>query len=330
MSESPLPIEVMKGVYLIKVPLPNNPLKALNSYLIQDDIRPLLVDVGFSLPECEQALSDALAHFGLAFDDVDLLFTHSHPDHTGCLERIYSEEMSIFAHMHSFIEVNTRQEMQRRTYLPIVDAIYDDAQSRRQHPNRQSLSSELIPLKEDYPLIYIKEDDVIERGGYRFRVIETPGHDSTHICLYDERRRLFISGDHVLERITPNISSFFLETDELQVFLDSLDKVRDLDVDLVLPGHGEVFTQLARRVDQLKAHHFERLAEMEDLVRAGHRDLIAITSNAHWKYPNWHSWAVEQKFFSLGETLAHLVHAVHMGSLRMTIEGIAVEFDLAD
>ena len=134
----------------------------------------------------------------------------------------------------------------------------------------------------------------------------------------------------MLERITPNISSFFLETDELQDFLDSLDKVRNLDVDLVLPGHGEMFTQLARRVDQLKAHHYERLSEMEELVRAGHHDLIAITSNAHWKYPNWHSWAVEQKFFSLGETLAHLVHAVHMGTLRMTIEGIAVEFDLAE
>ena len=330
MSDTLQPQEVMKGVYLIKVPLPNNPLKALNSYLILDDIRPLLVDVGFSLPECEEALRDGLSAFGLTFDDVDLLFTHSHPDHTGCLERIYSEEMSIFAHMHSFVEVHARLAMERRTYLPIVDAIYDDARSRRQHPDRSSLSSELIPLKEDYPLIYVKEDDIIERGGYRFRVIETPGHDSTHICLYDEKKRLFISGDHVLERITPNISSFFLETDELQDFLDSLDKVRNLDVDLVLPGHGEVFTQLARRVDQLKAHHYERLSEMEELVRAGHHDLIAITSNAHWKYPNWHSWAVEQKFFSLGETLAHLVHAVHMGTLRMTIEGIAVEFDLAE
>ena len=54
MSDTIQPQEVMKGVYLIKVPLPNNPLKALNSYLILDDIRPLLVDVGFSLPECEE------------------------------------------------------------------------------------------------------------------------------------------------------------------------------------------------------------------------------------------------------------------------------------
>ena len=322
--------EVIPGIALIKVPLPNNPLKAVNSYVILDDVRPLVIDVGFSHPDCERALSEGLSSLGLGFEDVDLLFTHSHPDHTGCLERIYNEEMSLFAHMHSFIEMRARLAMQKRTYLPIVDAIYDDAQSRRQHPSRQSLSSELIPLKEDYPLIYIKEGDVIERGGFSFRVIETPGHDSTHICLYDEREHVFVSGDHVLERITPNISSFFLETDELQDFLDSLDKVRDLDVDIVLPGHGEVFSNLARRVGQLKQHHFERLAEMEQLVMAGYHDLIAITANAHWKYPNWHSWAVEQKFFSLGETLAHLVHAVHMGTLRMTIEGIAVEFDLAE
>ena len=61
-----------------------------------------------------------------------------------------------------------------------------------------------------------------------------------------------------------------------------------------------------------------------------HHDIIDITSNASWKYPNWESWAMEQKFFSLGETLAHLVHAVHCGTIRMIIEGEVVEFYLAE
>ncbi len=330
MTDASMPLEVAEGIHLIRVPLPNNPLKSVNSYLIEDDERPLIIDVGFSHPDCERALRKGLSFFDLTFEDVDILFTHSHPDHTGCLERIYSEKMRLFAHMHSFMEARTRTAIQSRTYLPLVNAIYEDAQSRRQHHVRQSLSSELIPLREDYPLTYIKEGKTLKRGVYRFRVVETPGHDLTHICLYDQERRLLVSGDHVLERITPNISSFFLETDDLQDFLDSLDKVRDLDVDLVLPGHGNAFSGLARRVDELKAHHDRRLSEMKSIVKEGHHDLIAITAHARWKYPNWHSWTVQQKFFSLGETLAHLVHAVHLGALKMTIEGAAVEFDLAD
>ena len=90
----------------------------------------------------------------------------------------------------------------------------------------------------------------------------------THICLYDEASKIMLTGDHVLERITPNISSFMLETDELGDFLASLRKVRDYDVKLALPGHGEPFSGLARRVDELIAHHEARLTEMEDLVSA--------------------------------------------------------------
>ena len=185
-------------------------------------------------------------------------------------------------------------------------------------------------MKGDYPVTYLKDGDIFRRGSYRFQVIETPGHHMTHICLYDEASKIMLTGDHVLERITPNISSFMLETDELGDFLASLRKVRDYDVKLALPGHGEPFSGLARRVDELIAHHEARLTEMEDLVRAGHHDIIDITSNASWKYPNWESWAMEQKFFSLGETLAHLVHDVHCGTIRMIIEGEVVEFYLAE
>lgn len=320
--------EVASGIFLIKVPLPDNPLKQLNSYLIMDEDRPALVDVGFNRIECETVLRDALDEFGLDFQDIDVLATHSHPDHVGNLDRIWRPSMRVYAHMHSFQEPRTLINLQSRTFLPIVDAVSLNAESQRR-PNR-AFSTDLSPVKGDYPVTYLKEGDIFRRGSYHFQVIETPGHHMTHICLYDPDAKIMLTGDHVLERITPNISSFMLETDELGDFLNSLRKVRDCDVKLALPGHGVPFEALARRVDELIAHHEARLAEMEDLVRAGHHDIIDITSNASWKYPNWESWAIEQKFFSLGETLAHLVHAVHCGALRMTIEGEVVEFDLAE
>lgn len=244
--------------------------------------------------------------------------------------------MRVYAHMHSFEEPRIMNKLQSSTFLPIVDAVTLCAESQRQ-PSRV-FSTDLSAVKGDYPVTYLKDGDIFRRGNYRFQVIETPGHHMTHICLYDEASKIMLTGDHVLERITPNISSFMLETDELGDFLASLRKVRDYDVKLALPGHGEPFSGLARRVDELIAHHEARLTEMEDLVRAGHHDIIDITSSASWKYPNWESWAMEQKFFSLGRNarpsracraLRDDSHDYRRRSRRILPRGIARRFRFA-
>ncbi len=316
--------EVAPGIHLIKVPLPDNPLKELNSYLIEDSARPLLIDVGFDRPECEEALDAALRSLGYTFNDIDVLFTHSHPDHIGCIPRIWNESMTLYANFESFRDAHTISKLQKRIYLPLMDAIFGSHAADKGRYG--SIPNEYMPFSIHFPIKFLGEGDTLKKGGYTFEVIETPGHDDHHICLYERKHKIMVVGDHVLERITPNISSYLLETDKLSEFLDSLDKIRGYDVDLVLPGHAEPFTEMARRIDELKAHHAARLEEMVDLVRAGHSDLIDITASATWKYPDWHNWAPAQKYFSMGETLAHLVHAVHQKRLTMTICGNAVTF----
>ncbi|MEI3231100.1 MAG: MBL fold metallo-hydrolase [Gordonibacter pamelaeae] len=80
-------------LYLVRVPLPHNPLRALNSYLILSKDRTTIVDVGFNHPACEEALDQALAALGRTWDGVEIVLTHSHPDHTGNLDRIYRDGM---------------------------------------------------------------------------------------------------------------------------------------------------------------------------------------------------------------------------------------------
>ena len=75
MADNQHSCEIAPGIFLIKVPLPENPLKQLNSYLILDEDRPTLVDVGFNRIECEQVLRRALDDFGLDFQDIDVLAT---------------------------------------------------------------------------------------------------------------------------------------------------------------------------------------------------------------------------------------------------------------
>ena len=84
-----MPVELLPNLYLVRVPLPHNPLRALNSYLILSKDRTTIVDVGFNHPACEEALGQALAALGRTWDGVEIVLTHSHPDHTGNLDRIY-------------------------------------------------------------------------------------------------------------------------------------------------------------------------------------------------------------------------------------------------
>ena len=91
-------------------------------------------------------------------------------------------------------------------------------------------------------------------------MIWTPGHAAEHICLHDAERRILFSGDHVLPKITSHVSLHTWEKrDPLGDYLNSLNKVKDLPVDLILPGHETNFTNLPGRVAQLFKHHEARL-----------------------------------------------------------------------
>ncbi len=317
------PVELAEGLYRVAVPLPDNPLRQLNSYFILGEEKTTIVDVGFNHPACAAALDEALTALGRSWESVEVVLTHSHPDHSGALDTIWRRGMRVYANLHSFEEVNQLMELQATVYDPLLARLADTTPAggsgRIDAQGRYHVSAELLPLKNQPDVFYLADGDVYKCGKHRFSVIETPGHDDWHICLFEPDEKLLIAGDHVLGRITPTIISWMRAHDALREFLDSLDKVRDLDVDLVLPGHGEPFSGLAERVDFLKGHHAARLEELEDLVAAGHDDIIDIASHATWKHGNWQDWELDQKYFSLGETFAHLVYLVCEGRLSLTV-----------
>lgn len=317
------PCALLPNLYLVRVPLPHNPLKALNSYVITDDEKTTVIDVGFNHPACEEALDAALKSLGRTWDSVEIVLTHSHPDHTGNLDRIWREDMPVFAHLHSFQEVENLQDMEAHVFGPLLMKAATPEQggglSLETGRPRLHVSAELLPLKNHPTVTFLREGDVYHTGGYTFEIIETPGHDPWHICLYDRASKTMIIGDHVLERITPSISSWFPAYNALGEFLESLGKVSFYDVNLVLPAHGKPFRDLLGRVTQLVEHHEHRLQEIYDLVASGHHDIVALSSHAKWKYGNWCEWPLDQKFFSMGETMAHLIYLVEEGKLKQTI-----------
>ena len=90
----------------------------------------------------------------------------------------------------------------------------------------------------------IAHGDLVDVPGLRLRAVWTPGHSPGHLCFHDETHGLLLTGDHVLPRITPNISAWDLESEPLAAYLDSLEELRALEPSEVLPAHEYRFAGL--------------------------------------------------------------------------------------
>jgi glyoxylase-like metal-dependent hydrolase (beta-lactamase superfamily II) len=180
------------------------------------------------------------------------------------------------------------------------------------------------------PDILLDDDQRLELAGWDLRTIWTPGHSPGHICLYSDRHRLLLSGDHVLPRITPNIS-FHSQQDAnpLGDYLDSLARMRTLDPDEVLPAHEYRFADLGARLDEIERHHAARLQAIEEaLAERPGVSAWDLTLGLEWSRP-WDEIPGFMQRAANGETLAHLVLLEARGRVRRE-SGVPARFYLAD
>jgi glyoxylase-like metal-dependent hydrolase (beta-lactamase superfamily II) len=156
-------------------------------------------------------------------------------------------------------------------------------------------------------------------GGTTWRVVEGHGHSPEHASLYGAERNLLISGDMLLPKISTNISVWAVEpdADPLARFLDSLATFESLPGDaLVLPSHGLPFRGIALRVGQLRAHHVARLSELHAATLDTTRPLAAAQLMSVL-FPR--ELDMQQQFFAMGETIAHLNHLWRAGRLERLV-----------
>jgi len=153
--------------------------------------------------------------------------------------------------------------------------------------------------------------------GQELLVVWTPGHSPGHCVFYWPARRLLFSGDHLLPTISPNIGLHPQSSaDPLDDYLASLQRVRALAVDEVLPAHGPSFRDHRERVDQMLGHHRERLAT---LLR------LAAAPQTGWQladglFPGLEQRGVFHQRLALQETLAHCQALGQDGRLIKRVE----------
>ena len=88
--------EILPQLYRIEIPLPRNPLKALNSYYLRGSDRNLLIDTGFNQPECRAAMDEGLSELGVSMDTTDIMITHIHGDHSGLVHYLATPKTRVF------------------------------------------------------------------------------------------------------------------------------------------------------------------------------------------------------------------------------------------
>ena len=326
--------EVLPEVFRIPVPLEGNPLKELNCYLFRGSrekgTRSLLVDTGFRTEGCRLAVLEGLSLLGVSMEDTDILLTHLHADHSGNVADLIRPGGKVYVSRvdHRYMDGTLQGHKTERF---------------RENGIGEQLLSEMLactpsrtmaaPLSfQDYTLL--EDGDVLPAGAYQVKAVWTPGHTPGHFCFEILHTGAMILGDHVLFDITPNITDWDGVEDSLGDYLESLDKIYAYPVTIPLPSHRESGDMKAR-VLALKAHHEKRLAECLEIVRELQKEpgekprLYEITGRMHWKIRSrsWDDFPPAQRWFALGECLAHLDHLIKMGKVRRERDGSGVWYE---
>jgi glyoxylase-like metal-dependent hydrolase (beta-lactamase superfamily II) len=299
----------------------------VNVYLIEDE--PLtLVDAGPNSATSFDELQRGLAGLGHPLEDIELVvLTHQHIDHLGLVSLVaeYSgAEVAAIEAAVPFVEsysVEAQEDddfarhIMLRNGIPedVVTALQTVSQAFRAWGSRAHVTRVL------------RDGEEMAFRDRTLRVHHRPGHSPSDTVFHDGDRRILIAADHLLKHISSNPlitrspDGSGERPQALVTYLDSLRKTRDMEVDLVLPGHGDPITDHRRLIDERFALHRRRADKIHALIAERPRSGYEIAREL------WGNIAVTQAYLTLSEVLGHIDLLLQAGWVReMERDGVAV------
>jgi len=275
------------GVHRLSMPVPFPDAGGpVNAYAIEDGRGGVLFfDTGIGTPEGIQALEAGASAAGLDLRRcTQILVSHGHVDHCGNAQ-LLSERSSAPVRVHPGDRDKVVGESDWDSHAPAYTAflrrqgVPEDLVPRLVAIGRHSGKfSRRVDSDRARPLT---EGERFQVGKLRLEVLHLPGHTPGLVCLWDSQHRLLFADDHLLARTSPNP---FLELVDGQTtrralvqYLHSIGRVRALDVDWVLPGHGAPFQGHRSAIDSLLVFYRRRQDKLLAALGAGPRTPVELS-----------------------------------------------------
>jgi glyoxylase-like metal-dependent hydrolase (beta-lactamase superfamily II) len=293
------------GIHRLAIPTPFA-VGRVNCYLIEDE--PLtLVDAGPNSGRSLDELQRQLGALGHSIEELDLIvISHQHIDHIGLVDIVANHagaEVAAIDTLVPFVENYSEAaaaaddfgtEMMLRHGIPedVATAVHSVSVAFRAWGSRATVTRVL------------RDGDTIEMRDRKLDVHFRPGHSPTDTVLYDRDRKMLLAADHLLKHISSNplISRPFeggRRHQSLVVYIESLRKTREMDIDLTLTGHGDPVEDHRTLIDQRFALHERRADKIHSLIAERPRSAYELALSL------WGNVAVTQAYLTLSEVLGH-------------------------
>jgi glyoxylase-like metal-dependent hydrolase (beta-lactamase superfamily II) len=309
---------VVAGLWRLRLPLPWPGVPHCNAWAIQAGSGIVLVDTGMHEPGSLVQLERALDQVGYVLEDVGLLVcTHAHSDHWGqagpICRRAHCELWLHPNHAHAIESAsNPQSTLARRVEVGRQSGVPENA-LRRYAKQMKGIPSGIAEVIEpDRDLVAGVQ---IESDLGTWTVYETPGHAPSHVCLFQAERRLLISGDHLLGRISL-FYDYGWTPDPVGEFLDSLGVTERLGARLCLAGHGRPFTEVRGHIDANRRLVDERLQAVTAALARDARTVVEIVPDIYAQ-----ALTSANAGWLLTQTLSYLRHLERGGQVKPVSDG---------
>lgn len=320
--------EILSDIFLLEIPLPGNPLKLLNSYLIKGRKRNLLIDTGFNRAECMQAQLTCLKALKIDWSDIDFFVTHFHGDHSGLVFALAHAKSRTYC---SRIDADIIRTTLSSNYWGKTDSFYISHGYPVEWLAEQRNTLTNYFSGDEIKFAYVNEGDVLEYGKYHLTCINTPGHTPGHMCLYEPEEKFLLGGDLLLANISSNIAARHNVNDALGDYLRSLEKIEAMEINMIMPGHRTLIFNPRQRIIELKNHHRYRLDEVLIILRQGAMNAYQVAARMNWDISDvWERIPRFQQWFATGEAIAHLEHLVNQRLVYKDYRNTCHVYGLAD